>query len=365
MSLAKFLMGTSSSSAGGDGGSYPQLIFDYLGISERGACANTCRALQDLIFLPRHSKDTGGRWKMSIWTSLDLIGTRRPAATLKAALALSVVNEAVQHLNLEFCRDVGNEELTDAMTTLSSGLESLNLNALYKVTGDGVREAALQHAATLKRLSLYCHQTMPDAVVVDVATACTGLRALNLAGCRQLEDSGVRAIARHCRGLTDLDLTRCSLLSANALSFIGPRLSQLRRLNLYADSQIQAEGFFGIAELSELVFLDMCGAAQATPEAIAAIAAGCPSLEHWNLSWCVQLNNSVGTAIARHCTRLSWVSFFGITGVTDVLIAALATPGRCGTRLQALDVHGTGVRRQKLAELREAFPRLKYHILQS
>ena len=96
-------MGTSSSSAGGDGGSYPQLIFDYLGISERGACANTCHALQNLIFLPRHSKDTGGRWKMSIWTSLDWIGTRRPAATLKAARPICRHYGAA--LELEFCRD--------------------------------------------------------------------------------------------------------------------------------------------------------------------------------------------------------------------------------------------------------------------
>ena len=152
------------------------------------------------------------------------------------------------------------------MTTLSSGLESLNLNALYKVTGTA-REAALQHAATLKRLSVL----PPDhahAVVVEVITGHWAARSEP----RRVPSTGGQRSQGHrtaTAGLTDLDLTRCSLLSANALSFIGPRLSQLRRLNLYANSQIQAEGYFGIAELSELVFLDMCGAAQATPEAIA------------------------------------------------------------------------------------------------
>ena len=128
----------------------------------------------------------------------------------------------------------------------------------------------------------------------------------------------------------------------------------------------ETSGYAALAQLSQLEFLDMCGASKAPPGDIAAIAAGCRRLQQWNLSWCIRLNDEAVTAIAQHCRRLEWLSLFGIVNLTDVSVDELAKPGRCGRVLRAVDVHGCcNVKRQKFDDLKELFPKLNCFILHS
>lgn len=70
------------------------------------------------------------------------------------------------------------------------------------------------------------------------------------------------------------------------------------------------------------------------------IARGCNLLESLNLTWCVNVDDEAMFVIAKHCTKLSLLSVFGLKGVTDAMLDALAMPGTCSHLLTTLDVHG-------------------------
>ena len=375
-------------------------VFKCLGLKERGAVANTCRGLSELVQRCKggsrsSSGESEGDGLLDVWSSLDFTGCRDAGVTFRAALQRPVVAGNMRHLSFEFCREIVDRDLV-VLEAARLSLVSLNLNALHNISGEGVLAAARGNSATLRHLSLYWLHALPSASVAEVAKACPRLEVLNLSGCQKTEDSAVRALARNCRGLTDLDLTRCPLLSGAALHFLAPRLTHLRRLNLYANAQIapdaspgsggsgeaapqlqpngsggspkpvETSGYAALAQLSQLEFLDMCGASKAPPGDIAAIAAGCPNLATWNLSWCVRVTDDAVAAIARHCRKMESLSLFGIINLTDVAVDELAKPGRCGRVLREIDVHGCcNIRRQKFDDLREIFPKLSCFKLHS
>jgi hypothetical protein len=176
-----------------------------------------------------------------------------------------VVSAAVQEVDLEFCKEVGDADLAllAALGAKCHGakLTSLNLNALHKLSDAAIVRAATAHGASLHALQLYWHHALASSAIVDVAKGCPHLTLLNLSGCQQLEDSGVRAVARSCGGsLASLDLTRCPLLTDDALVFMAPRLPNLKSLNCYADSQFSDVAYVALAQLHRLTFLDLCGA---------------------------------------------------------------------------------------------------------
>jgi hypothetical protein len=69
------------------------------------------------------------------------------------------------------------------------------------------------------------------------------------------------------------------------------------------------------------------------------IARGCKLLESLNLTWCVNVDDEALFAIAENCLKLNLLSVFGLKGVSDAMLDALAMPGRCSATLQTLDVH--------------------------
>jgi hypothetical protein len=157
-------------------------------------------------------------------------------------------------VNLEFCKEIVDKDLV-----LLKGLRYLNLNALHKLTDEGIIAAAKASCETLVHFELYWHHSLGNDTLVQIAKSCNKLELLNLSGCQKIEDPGVRALARSCVQLTNLDLTRCPLLSDEALAFLCGKLNKLRSLNIYADSQFTDKGLTSIAKLSDLRFLDMCG----------------------------------------------------------------------------------------------------------
>jgi len=325
----------------------PKLILEFVGLSDKAACARVCLGWKLLMSKPQ------------FWTSLDFRGLKNPVVTLARALRVPVVAENLRSLNLEFCKEV-----TDAHLAGVGGLEYLNLNALHKLTDDGVVTVAKACGPRLLALELYWHHARGSPCLVEVAKACPNLTLLNLSGCQAVEDSACRAIARHCPALANLDLTRCPLLSDASLTFLCPRLKgSLKSLNLYANSQFTDEGYLAIAQLGHLEFLDLCGAGKISSEAIAAIARGCGrSLVSLNLTWCVHCDDAALHHVASHCPKLELLSVFGLVKITDACVVELATaradPG-CAHTLTTLDVHGCcNISRQAESELLKLFPRL-------
>lgn len=128
--------------------------------------------------------------------------------------------EVLTGVNLEFCKDIVDEDLVPLR-----GLSFLCLNALHKLSDAAVVDCIARSGPTLRQLELYWHHALGNLAIVSAAKVCPRLTELNLSGCQQLEDSGARAVARHCPLLTSLDLTRCPLLSDDALEVITPHAS--------------------------------------------------------------------------------------------------------------------------------------------
>jgi F-box/leucine-rich repeat protein 2/20 len=81
-------------------------------------------------------------------------------------------------------------------------------------------------------------------------------------------------------------------------------------------------------------------------------------MRSWNLSWCVPVDDAAIAVIAANCRRLELLSVFGLLGVTDASLDALAKGG-LGKTLHTLDVHGCrNVTRQADQLLLKQFPRL-------
>ena len=93
-------------------------------------------------------------------------------------------------------------------------------------------------------------------------------------------------------------------------------------------------------------------------QACAAIARGCPYMRSLNLSWCLPVNDAAIAVVAQHCRQLELLSVFGLLGVTDASLDALAA-ANLGRSLRTLDVHGCrNVSRQAEPLLLQQFPRL-------
>ena len=115
-------------------------VFNFMGLRERGAAANTCRGLSELVQHCRcgarsssssssspspstvtddgasssnnnSSNNNGSNSLLDVWSSLDFTGCRDAAATVRAALRRPTVAGSVKHLSFEFCKEIEDEDL--------------------------------------------------------------------------------------------------------------------------------------------------------------------------------------------------------------------------------------------------------------
>jgi len=303
---------------------------EQLPLRERGRAMAVCRTWRSEAS------------RVSLWKVLDarlFFSAYRDVACERLRATLSSPRfSAVEEVNFECCKKVGDPEV--AMVP-PAHLRRLNLNALHGVSAAAI-EALVSQCGRLERLSLFWLPRLPDSALVAVARGCPGLTALNLSGCLAMTDEGMDALLAKCTKLTDLDITRCPQLTDAALRRIAETLGRsLVDLNCYANSNFSDEGYGALAiSATRLERLDVCGARLLSSAALAAVAAGCgASLTSLNCSWCTDLDDAAGVALARHCKRLKFLSFHGILAITDATIDALSK-SPAGRTLETLDVSG-------------------------
>ncbi|TVU32563.1 hypothetical protein EJB05_24296, partial [Eragrostis curvula] len=171
-----------------------------------------------------------------------------------------------------------------------------------------------------------------------------------------ISDKGLGLIANNYQGLKKLNITRCVKLTDDGLQEVLQKCSSLESLNLYALSSFTDKVYKEMGSLTNLTFLDLCGAQNLTDDGLACISR-CRDLTYLNLTWCVRVTDVGVIAVAQCCRSLEFLSLFGIVGVTDACLEALWKS--CSRSLTTLDVNGCiGIKRRSRDDLLQLFPLL-------
>ncbi|CAE7833430.1 unnamed protein product [Symbiodinium microadriaticum] len=312
-----------------------------LGLGELTKELICCLPVDDVFRLSFASAACGGLCRVALRSlRLQAFGPAAAEALLRlVALQITDRGASIVEIDAAFCRSITNETLK-ALPVLPA-LEVLNLDGCQDVDDEGLIAVA-QRCRSLRSFSIYWNVKATDEGIGKVLRAqpCGNLQELCFSGCKLLTDATVQRVVGRASNLQRLDLTRCPRVSEMGITLICETLPELRVLRLYAMSQLSAESFLSLQKLPLLEELDLCGCRAEDAAVEAFLAAAEPgALKILNLTWCPALTDASMLAVAKHCTRLTWLSFFGNLNITATAVEALAA-APCGATLRALDLRG-------------------------
>ncbi|XP_021721605.1 F-box protein At3g58530-like [Chenopodium quinoa] len=294
----------------------------------------------------------------SLWKVLDFHEMNNAGNRLVAALSLPRYKD-VKQINLEFAQDLEDKYLELLKNKCSSSLQNLeilNLNGCQKISDQGV-EAITSACPSMRVFSIYWNVRVTDVGTQYLVRNCKHVIDLNFSGCKNISDKSMQLVADAYQKLESLNITRCIKLSDSGLQYILRSCSSLKSLNLYALSSFTDEVYMSMSLLTQLRFLDLCGAQNLSDQGLMCIAK-CNYLVYLNLSWCVRATDAGVIALAEGCSYLELLSLFGILGVTDQSLEALSRS--CSSTLKTLDVNGCiNIKRRTREELLQLFPLLE------
>lgn len=172
-------------------------------------------------------------------TGLDLHGcTRLAPQNLHFILSFC---PSLTVLRLGGCTQFSSDLLI-SIAPLLHGLQQLDLEYCINVN-DAVCAALGKHCASLVRLQLVGCVEVTNAGLgaSGLLGACTGLRRLNLRGCKSIGDEGIRHLARHAVHLRELCLAGLTQVTAPALAdlILGCRKLARFKAELWYDANNQ------------------------------------------------------------------------------------------------------------------------------
>ena len=246
-------------------------------------------------------------------------------------------------------------------TAFPADLRRLTLDGCHWLTDEHLEEISRSNSG-LEEVSLYWCVKLTDLGVSALLSANLQISRLSLSGIPKLTDETlVSLVASNSGNLLDLDLTRLPGISDAGVLAVSRKFKKLKRLSLYATTQLASDFYNHLEEISSIEDLDLCGHQKLTDSALAAALSRLPNLRRLNLTWCLGLG-PLSLEALRGLERLEWLSLFGISGLPRE--AVLAVIELVGPRLSALDVRGIPaiqefsqnncqLLREKLPQLRE------------
>ncbi|OEL15910.1 F-box protein [Dichanthelium oligosanthes] len=274
-----------------------------------------------------------------LWEVLDLREMKNAGDRLISALSLARYRH-LKLLNLEFAQDVEDRHFVHLKEMARFAL------ILYFKNFKGI-----------DRIQSFVPKALIGKFPIGIESSKIPLLFLHSNGgliLNNISDKGMWLIANSYQGLKKLNITRCVKLTDNGLKEVLQKCSSLESLNLYALSSFTDKVYKEIGLLSNLTFLDLCGAQNLSDDGLVCISR-CRGLTYLNLTWCVRVTDAGVVAIAQGCWSLELLSLFGIVGVTDACLEALSKS--CSHSLTTLDVNGCiGIKRRSRDDLLKLFP---------
>jgi len=272
---------------------------------------------------------------------LPALGGENPAQALLRLVRSSLTDKgaALVELDICFCKSITND-LLRGLPRLPA-LRRLALDGCQEVDDQGLFAVA-QRCQWLHSLSLYWNTRATDKGFGVLMREQKGkdLKNVNFSGCKQLSDKTMQRLVSLALDVEVLDLTRCNKMSDAGALLVCESLHKLRILRFYAMAHLSPLAFTSLRRLTHLEELDLCGCLlkdKALLEFFGAVASS--KLQRLNLTWCIALTDATAFAVAHHCPKLAWLSYFGNLNITDAGIEALAI-GPCEPSLRELDVRG-------------------------
>ncbi|XP_076942572.1 F-box protein At3g58530 [Bidens hawaiensis] len=291
----------------------------------------------------------------SLWLVLDFHEMNNSGHRLLAALSLPRYHN-VKQIILEFAQGIEDKHLSIIRNQFSGSLknlEHLNLNGCQKISDKGIEDIT-KASPSLKIFSIYWNVRVTDVGISHLVNHCKHIVDLNLSGCKGISDKSLQMVAEIYPHLESLDITRCVKITDGGLQHVIVKCTGLKSLNLYALSSFTDGVYKKMSLLTDLKFLDLCGAQNLSDEGLFSIAK-CKNIRTLNLTWCVRVTDAGVIAIAQGCTNLEFLSLFGIVGVTDKCLETLLK--FCSNTLQTLDVNGCiGIKKRSREDLLQLFP---------
>eukprot|EP00899_Mesostigma_viride_P008355 jgi/Mesvir1/17520/Mv08773-RA.1 len=273
---------------------------------------------------------------------------------------------------------VTDDGLTQVAESCSQ-LEHLYVSMCAEVTDASITRVA-EGCPRLSWLDISCCD-VSDAGVEDIAANCPGLRRLVVTW-TAVSDEGISAVANNCPQLEYLDMSQCSEVSDASLKEVVARCPRLKHLHVgecraVTDASVcqLAETRPGLVELTmretgvtaasigaigarchDLRFLDIAGCKGG--EALAALAEGCPKLEHLDMSSMGIVDERGMSALGRFCTKLRLVKA-DHNALSDRDVAGLIRER--GRQLRVLDLSDSrgAITDRTVALVARACPRLE------
>jgi F-box/leucine-rich repeat protein 2/20 len=293
----------------------------------------------------------------NVGSRLTHLNVSRTSVTDEGLIALAEHCAHIKHLNVSFCKPIGDRGISAIATACNANLLELHADSTY-LTDEGLRAVSLS-CPRLQRLNVALGNVSPVGFAA-IAGRCSELRHLDASSTikKDAHDEVTRVIAAGCPQLVHLNVTNTSFSDVGATAIAGS-CPKLEVLNI-AKTKVTDAGILAVSRMcSQLRHLNVRDTSGAIGDSsIIAIAQSCSQLRHLNVNATTRITDSAIEHVARHCPLLEHLDI-SYTQIGDSGVIAIA---RGCPRLRVLDVSLTdgNVSDESLVEVARGCPRLQH-----
>ncbi|GFY99741.1 EIN3-binding F box protein 1 [Actinidia rufa] len=239
----------------------------------------------------------------------------------------------LQSITMRDCPLVGDQGLTSLLSSASSALKKVKLQAL-SITDLSL--AVIGHyGKTLTSLVLSGLQNVSEKGfwVMGTARGLEKLTSLTISSCRGTTDASLEAIGKGCHNLKQMCLRKCCFVSDGGLAAFAKASGSLESLQLEECNRITELGIFSAlsnfgSKLKSLALVKCMGIRDLTLET--PLLSSCESLRSLSIRSCPGFGSASLAVVGKLCPQLHHVDLSGLCGITDTGLLPLVESNEAG-----------------------------------